>query len=76
MSNFKFTPETLEVHVGDTIEWDNTDLVLHTATADDQTFDTGDVKASEAKHVVAEKKGRFPYVCRYHTTMKGTLIVQ
>ena len=76
MANFKFTPETLQVHVGDTIEWDNTDFVLHTATADDQTFDTGDVRASEMKRVIAETKGRFPYVCRYHNTMKGLVIVE
>jgi plastocyanin len=75
MSNFKFTPETLDVRVGDTIEWDNTDFVLHTATADDKAFDTGDVKASEAKRFVAEEKGRFSYACRYHANMKGTVIV-
>lgn len=34
------------------------------------------VKKLKVKPVVAEKKGRFPYFCRYHIAMKGTLIVQ
>jgi len=76
ISNFTFAPPALEVHVGDVVEWKNTDFVDHTATANDQTFDTGRVQAGEAKRVVAKKKGRFPYFCRYHIAMKGTLIVQ
>jgi len=76
ISNFTFTPPALEVHVGDVIEWKNSDFVDHTATADDRDFDTGRVQAGEATRVVAKKKGRFPYYCRYHIVMKGTLIVQ
>jgi plastocyanin/mono/diheme cytochrome c family protein len=76
ISNFKFTPSTLEVHVGDVVEWKNTDFVAHTATADGRSFDTGGVQAGEAKRVIAKEKGRFPYFCRYHIAMKGTLVVQ
>jgi plastocyanin len=76
MSAFKFVPPTLEVHVGDVVEWKNADFAAHTATADDQSFDTGAIQAGEAKRVVARKKGRFPYSCRYHGAMKGTLVVE
>ena len=76
ISDFKFDPPTLEVHAGDTIEWKNADLVAHTATADDKTFDTGAIQADQTKRVVVTKKGRFPYFCRYHSTMKGTLVVE
>ena len=77
VSEFKFAPASLEVHVGDVVEWKNGDFVAHTATADDQkSFDTGRIDAGETKRVVAKAKGRFPYFCRYHAAMKGVLVVQ
>jgi plastocyanin/mono/diheme cytochrome c family protein len=76
MKGFKVIPDTLEVHVGDTVEWRNEDFAAHTATADDKTFDTGRIDGSESKRIVVEKKGRFPYYCRYHRGMKGTLVVE
>lgn len=76
ISNFKFVPPTLEVHVGDIVEWKNADLVDHTATADDRGFDTGPIQGGQAKRIVVRKKGQFPYFCRYHATMKGTLVVE
>jgi len=76
ITGFKFTPPALEVHVGDIIEWKNVDFVPHTATANDGSFDTGRLQAGEAKRVAAKKQGQFSYFCRYHITMKGSLIVQ
>ncbi len=76
ISDFKFEPATLEVHVGDVVEWRNKDFTAHTATAADHSFDTGRLDAGQAKRVVARKKGRFPYFCRYHAAMKATLVVE
>lgn len=76
ISGFKFEPATLEVHVGDVVEWRNEDFTAHTATADDHSFDTGRLDAGQAQRVVARKKGRFPYFCRYHLAMKATLVVE
>lgn len=76
ISNFKYAPETVTVKAGDVVEWKNTDFVPHTATADDGTFDTGRIDAGATKRIVVTKKGRFPYFCRYHQGMKGTLVVQ
>jgi len=64
------------VHAGDVIEWKNADFIDHTATADDRAFDTGRIQAGETKRIVAKEKGRFPYFCRYHSAMKGAVIVQ
>jgi plastocyanin len=77
ITNFKFQPETLEVHAGDTVEWKNADITAHTATADDRkTFDTGMIDGNASKKVVVKQKGRFPYFCRYHSGMKGVLVVE
>jgi plastocyanin len=73
---FKFSPAKLEVKEGETVEWINKDFVAHTATADDKTFDTGDLKGGGEKKLVMNKKGTFPYSCRYHSSMKGTIVVE
>ena len=31
---FKFEPATVTVHIGDTVEWKNDDIVPHSATAE------------------------------------------
>jgi plastocyanin/cytochrome c5 len=60
VSGFKFDPPTLEVKVGDVVEWKNADFVAHTATADDRSFDTDRIDAGEARRLTVKQKGRFP----------------
>lgn len=81
MKDFKFNPATITVNVGDTITWKNGDSAEHTATADDGTFDTGDVEAGKEASVTLTKAGTFPYYCKYHggpggKGMSGTVVVQ
>ena len=75
ITGFKFAPEALEVSLGDAVEWTNEDFVAHTATAQNRTFDTGTLDAGGTKRILLTKKGTFPYFCRFHVAMKGTLIV-
>jgi plastocyanin len=78
--DYKFEPETVTVHEGDTVEWKNVDKVLHTATADGQAqkaaFDSGPISTGAAWRYVAGAKGTYNYICTFHTYMKGQLIVQ
>ena len=71
-----FTPSTLSVKRGDRIVWVNRDLVPHTATARDRSFDSGRIAAGAAWSRVAVRRGRFAYDCTYHPTMTGTLVVE
>ena len=41
ISDFKFTPASVTVNEGDTVNWTNDGPTVHTATADDGSFDTG-----------------------------------
>jgi plastocyanin/mono/diheme cytochrome c family protein len=75
MEGLKFVPQELQLHVGETVEWVNQDFVPHTATADDHSFDSGRLKTDQRFRLVAAKKGTFPYFCRFHVTMRGTLKV-
>jgi plastocyanin len=59
---------------GDRILWVNKDLVLHSATAGDGSFDL-DVPAGARKAAVL-KAGTIRVVCRYHPAMRAMLKVR
>jgi len=71
---FEFKPATMTVRKDDVVEWTNSDPVPHTATARG-AFDSGAIAPGKTWRVTASAKGRFDYVCSFHPTMKGTLIV-
>lgn len=72
-----FSPAEITVAVGDTIEFRNTGKAPHTATADDRSFDTGNLNAGQSKTITFSKAGRFNYNCIYHETlgMVGMIVV-
>ena len=76
MEAVAFQPAAITVDAGDTIRWVNNDAFPHTATANDKRFDSGEIAAGASWALVAKTKGTFGYVCTYHPTMKGTLIVR
>jgi plastocyanin len=74
IKGFKFVPEKLEVNSGDTITWKNEDIVPHIVTGEkfkSKSLDEGDTWTYTAK-----QKGDFPYNCRFHPSMKGSVIVR
>jgi len=76
IAGMKFVPETLTVKAGDTVIWVNKDFFPHTATAQDRSFDSGDIATDKSWKYVATKTGTFSYICTLHPTMKATLIVK
>jgi plastocyanin len=76
ITGFKMDPETIEILAGDEVEWINNDFVAHTATAKDGTFDTGRIDSNQSKRIKLTKVGSFPYYCRFHSSMKGTVTVK
>jgi plastocyanin len=75
IKNFKFSPGSSSVHVGDTITWANKDIAPHTATASDGSFDTGTINKNKSGSHTFTKAGSFPYICSIHPSMKGTVTV-
>ena len=75
-----FRPATIEIAVGTTVTWVNHDEAdrggLHTATADDGSFDSGDLEQGETFSHTFEEAGVFGYHCENHPNMKGTVIVR
>jgi plastocyanin len=62
------------LRVGDSIEWVNNDIFLHSATAKDKSFDL-ELKPKAHVRMVLKKAGTIPFFCRYHPGMTGRLVV-
>jgi len=75
IENLKFVPETLEIRRGDTVVWQNRDLVPHTATAEG-SFDSGNIAPNASWRHRFEAAATLAVVCRYHPTMKARLVVR
>lgn len=73
---FRFTPDIVTVKPGDTIIWTNLDIVPHTATAADNSWDTGEIIKGEAKKMRVTKTFSPDYFCRFHPAMKAKLLVE
>jgi plastocyanin len=61
--------------VGATVVVTNKDSSTHTWTADDGTFDSGDLAQGKSFSFTFKKAGSFPYKCSLHTFMTGTVDV-
>ncbi len=76
IEGMRFTPATLALNPGDKVTWINKDLVPHTATAVSKAFDSGVIAAGASWTYTVREEGSSAYVCLFHPTMQGTLIVQ
>ncbi|MGS1110414.1 cupredoxin domain-containing protein [Achromobacter anxifer] len=76
IEGMQFTPAELAVKRGDKVTWINKDLVPHTATAVSKAFDSGVIAAGASWTYTVREEGGSAYVCLFHPTMQGTLIVQ
>jgi plastocyanin len=74
MKNMKFSPATIEIKNGDTVEWKNDDITPHTATS--ATFDSGPIASDAVWRRTFTQVGSFPFTCTFHPEMKGTVIVK
>lgn len=76
IARFAFDPAKVEILVGDSITWTNTDHAPHTATSDDGTWDTGTLERGWGGRITFDAPGQFPYFCAHHPQMKGTVTVR
>jgi len=74
IDNLVFAPAEVSAKVGDTIEWINKDVFVHTATARNGDFDVS-LPPKKTGSFVLKKAGTVDYYCRYHPNMKATLNV-
>jgi plastocyanin len=76
LRGMSYLPATVTVNVGDTVVWKNEDIVPHTATARNKSFDSGTINPGDSWWYVARRKGTYFYYCAFHPETKGKLIVR
>ena len=74
MEKLGFVPAEITAHVGDTIEWVNSDFVAHTATARNGSWDVL-IPVNAKKTVVLKTEGAVEYYCKFHPNMTGKILV-
>jgi plastocyanin len=74
-----FAPEIVRIDAGASVEWSNDGHTVHTVTADDGSWDSGDVAPDAEVVRTFSEPGVYTYYCRYHGTpnagMTGTVVV-
>lgn len=70
-----FSVGTLTVTAGTTVTWTNNDGTAHTVTADDGSFDSGDIPAGGKYSHKFTAAGTVAYHCMIHPMMKATVKV-
>jgi plastocyanin len=76
MRGFAFHPASLTLAPGDTVVWVNRDVVPHTATGPGDSWDSGSIGAGASWSRVFTEADTTAYLCDFHPTMTGRLIVR
>jgi len=76
IANFAFSPDSVEVAAGSTVTWTNNDSTAHTVTADDGSFDSGNLDSGATFSQKFDTPGTYTYHCAIHPNMTGTITVK
>ena len=71
-----FSPATLTVSTGTTVTWVNKEDAVHTVTADDNSFDSGKLDTNQTFTHKFDTAGTYPYHCKLHYGMNGSVVVK
>jgi plastocyanin len=76
MIDYAYEPSSIEIALGGSVTFVNDGPdEPHTATADDGSFDTGEVAVGGSSTVAFDRAGTFSYLCTLHPNMKGSVTV-
>jgi plastocyanin len=71
-----FIPANTQITSGTVVTWTNKDYVAHTATSGDGfSFDTKTILPDQSVSLTFKNKGTFPYFCKIHPWMMGSVTV-
>lgn len=71
-----FNPDDLDIAVGTTVTWTNTDSTSHTSTSEARSWDSGTILPGRQFSFTFQNAGTFPYRCTIHPGMVGTVVVR
>jgi len=77
-TSLNYSPPSITVVIGvnNTVTWVNKDQSIHTVTATDKSFDSGNILTGGSFTFKFTTPGTYTYVCIYHSWMKGTVVVR
>jgi len=81
IKNFAFTPRTLTVKTGSIVRWENQDSSLHRIIfidkdGQDISGDYSVLSSTQSWSKKFDQPGTYPYYCKIHPEMTGTVIVE
>jgi plastocyanin len=71
-----FAPPEVNVEVGTTVTWMNTDRDSHTSTSDVPGWNSGTISPGQQFSFTFQGAGTFPYHCSIHPGMVGRVVVR
>jgi plastocyanin len=74
--NYEPAHAVLVIGLNNSVTFVNEDSVVHTVTATDKSFDSGDIKGGATWSYTFSTPGNYSYYCIYHSWMKGTITVK
>jgi hypothetical protein len=69
------TPTIADIVAGETVSWTNDSVRNHTVTADDDSFESGNLGPNEHFARMFDKTGVYAYHCRLHPYIQGEIAV-
>lgn len=81
-TNSCFEPNIMDVNTGETVTWQNQDLLAHTITSGNATngldgfFDSGLIFSGGSFEYMFSASGIYGYFCMIHPWMEGSIIVE
>ena len=73
--SLKFAPAASVLNAGDVVVWINHDIVPHTVTAADGSWDSGEIEPGGEWRMVVEETQVAVYFCSFHPSMKARLTI-
>ena len=70
-----FSPAQIDALPGDAVQWSNGSERTHTVTANDGSFDSGDLPSGASFSVTVSAPGTYAFHCRIHPDMTGEIDV-
>ncbi len=76
MRQITLAPREVRIRAGQSVAWANHDPLGHTITADDHSWDSGEVQPGANFVRRFDRPGRYPYHCTPHPQMRGVVVVE
>jgi plastocyanin len=73
IKNMAFSPSSLTVATGTTVTWVNNDGITHTVTADNGSFNSGNITPGNSFTHTFSAVGAVSYHCSIHPMMTGSV---